>query len=397
MRARLPELLFAAVIVVGVSTPLSAQSMDEMFCQRGESKTGPNTTIRDDNHGNRIWRVSWSSGSCSIDMAARGDVRLKRDLSDIESLSSGGYFELTHRMDGVYRRYEVDNRLGRTERHYYVDRRERELDAEGRRWVATMILELERHTGFAAEWRVSDLLRTGGVSAVLREVERLSSDHVQSRYLTILVDSVKLNDGDVRALMKTASSSIASDHNLSQTLIALGKRGLVTPAVAGDYVAATSTIQSSHDKRRTLQSVLTLDNLQPGTVVQLLNAASTISSDHDRAELLIATGKQGFPSGEARTAYLNAASEIRSDHDKRRVLSRLAAERLTDDQLIAVLRTATSIRSDHDLSSLLVELTQKHTIDGKVRDAYLAAVESIASDHDHRRALSALVKSTAKM
>lgn len=397
MRASLSKLLFATVIVVGVTTPLSAQSVREMLCQHGESKSGQNTTINHDDSGRKTWRISWNSGSCSIDMVSRGDIRLKRDLTDIESLSRGGYFELTHRMDGVHRRYEVDNATGALEKHYYVDRKEQELDAEGRRWIATMILELERHTGFAAEWRVSDLLKSGGVNAVLREVEQLTSDHVQSKYLTVLVDSAKLNDAEVRSIMKVASTTISSDHSLAQMLIALGKRGLVTAAVAADYVAATSTIQSSHDKRRTLQSVLLLDNLQAGTVVQLLNAASTISSDHDRAELLIATGKKGFPGGEAREAYLGAASGIRSDHDKRRVLSRLASETLSDDQLIAVLKTATSIRSDHDLSSLLIELTKNHKIDGKVRDAYLAAVESISSDHDHRRALSALVKSTAKM
>ena len=397
MRSRLPGLALAVVIVVGVSTPLSAQASEEMLCQRGQSKSGQNTTIHDDDSGRRIWRVSWNSGGCSIDLNSRGEVRLKRDLTDIESLSRGGYFELTHRMGGIHRRYEVDNSTGTLERHYYVDRREQELDAEGRRWVATMLLELERHTGFAAEWRVSDLLKTGGVNAVLREVEQLSSDHVQSRYLTILVDSARLGDAEVRSTMKIASTVIDSDHSLAQMLIALGKRGLVTPAVAADYVAATSTIQSSHDKRRTLQAVLTMEGMPAGTVVQLLNAASTISSDHDRAELLIATGKKGFPSGAARVAYLNAAAGIRSDHDKRRVLTRLASEPLADDQLIALLQTATSIASDHDLSSLLIELTKGHRIDGKVRDAYLTAVESISSDHDHRRALSALVKSTAKM
>ena len=397
MKARLWELLFATVIIVGVSPPLSAQSSEEMLCQRGESGSGHNSTIHDDNHGAKTWRVSWNSGSCSIDMTSRGEVRLKRDLTDIESLSSGGYFELTHRMDGVHRRYEVDNRMGRIERHYYVNRREQELDAEGRRWVAVMILELERNTGFAAEWRVSDLLQSGGVNAVLREVERLTSDHVQSKYLTVLVDSARLNDTEVRAVMKTASSSIASDHNLAQMLIALGKRGLVTPGVASEYVAATSTIQSSHDKRRTLQSVLMLEGLPSGTVVELLKATSTISSDHDRAEMLIATGKKGFPGGAARAAYLDAAAGIRSDHDKRRVLTRLGAEPLADDQLIALIQTAATIKSDHDLSSLLIELTKTNKIDGKVRDAYLAAVESISSDHDHRRALSALVKSTARM
>ena len=395
----LARFILASFIII-VTLPIPGRAQNPLkICARGEGgkETHSSNIHTDDEKSETRWVVSWSRDGCSVDMRARGTIRFKRDLSDVESISRGGYFEITHREDGVTRRYEASAEGGDIERHYTVNRREQELDAEGRRWLATVILEFERSTGFVAEWRVSDLLRNGGVDAVLREVRLVRSDYVQKRYLTILLDSARLGDAQVKSVIQVAGEEVGSDYELTTFLMALAKRGYVTEAIAPAFVTATGTIRSDYEKRRALSAVLTLQRLPAAVVVSLLDAAATVKSDYERAELLLATAKvNGLPGGRARDSYLTAASSIRSDYEKRRVLGRLVSDTaLTEEQLVALLTTSTSIGSDYELATLLVDVAKRHVIDGRARDAYLRAAETIASDHENRRALSALVRSSA--
>jgi hypothetical protein len=207
-----------------------------------------------------------------------------------------------------------------------------------------------------------------------------------------MMDSAKLAEPQVRRALTLSGEELSSDHEHANFLADLGRRGYVTTSVASDFVKSTGAIDSDHERRRALGAVLTIKDLPPATVGELLKAATTFESDHERAELLIATVEaNGFPDGPARDAYLGAAGGIDSDHQKQRVLARLTKSELSDDQLVALLSTAKSIRSDHQLATLLVQVSDGRTLDGRSRDAYLAATETIESDHERRRALTALL------
>jgi hypothetical protein len=344
------------------------------------------------NNGDRRLRITWSNDRCTIDMRADGNFELERDLSDVRLLERGATLEIDVRRGDERRRYEVSRDGDTVERRYLVNRREQPIDDEARRWIAGMILELERRSGFAAPTRVAQLLRDGGPDAVMDEVARMSSDHVQRKYLTIMLDSARLQEPQIRRAIKVAGEQLASDHQQASFLVSLGRRGHVTTNVAADFVRSTGSINSDHERRRALSAVLTLPNLPAATVGELLRAASGFKSDHERAELLIATVQaNGFPDGAARDAYLGAATGISSDHQKQRVMSRLAKTELTDEQLVALLSAAKTIGSDHQLASLLVEVSSGRTLSSRARNAYLEATETIGSDHQRRRALTALL------
>ena len=386
----------AAAAVFAASAPIAAAQPTTRICEHsGTDAKGSNHVLVNDH--DRSWSVSWSTRDCSIDMRSRGRIAFKRDLSDIESIDRGGYFEVRHREDDVTRRYEVNATRAGLERQYFVDGRERPVDAEARAWLAAVILELERRSGFAAESRVMDLLRRGGVDAVLDEVERMGESGIQRRYLLIVVDSARVDDGQLRRMLRLASRRIDSDHELASFLIALDKRGYLKRETTSEFVAATATIGSDHDRRRALMAVLGLEKLPENTVIEVLEYAGRIRSDHDRTELLLAVVKRhSIPGRGARQAYLDAAREIDSDHDQRRALARLVEEPLTAAEVGAVLEVAKRIDSDHDLATLLEQVASVHRIDNGLRDKYLAAVDTISSDHDRRRALSALLRSSRR-
>ena len=61
-----------------------------------------------------------------------------------------------------------------------------------------------------------------------------------------------------------------------------------------------------------------------------------------------------------------------------------------------LLKSAPNIGSDYECASLLVEIAKRHTLDSDLRELYIRAADSIQSDYEHRRALSALVKQTGR-
>jgi hypothetical protein len=388
-----PELALMVTLATAVF-PLHAASQATALlddCSASSGKNSSTTSISDENDVRR-WRISWSNDRCSIDMRAEGKFEFEPDLSDVKSMERGAFLEIDVRREGDRRRYEVSREGDGLERTYTVNRAERPIDDEARRWIASMILELERRSGFAAPARVAALLRLGGPNAVMDEVARMSSDHVQRKYLSVMLDSARLEAPDVRRAIVLSGEELASDYEHASFLVDLSRRNYVTTAVAGDFVKATGSIQSDYERRRALGAVLTMDNLPAATVGELLRAAASFKSDYERAELLIATAKaNGFPDGPARDTYLEAASGIRSDHEKHRVLLRLTKAELSDDQLVALLSVAKGINSDYQLATLLIAVSAGRTLDGRARDAYLAATETLNSDYERRRALTALL------
>lgn len=397
-RSTLPAAL-AAIVVASLVTDadLHAQTGVLQECSATGDKGSQSTSIHSDDDERRV-RISWSNGRCTIDMRAEGEFQFERDLSDVRSMARGGYLEIDVRpRDGDRIEYEVRRDGDSIERIYRVNRQEQPIDAEAKQRIAALMLELERRTGFMAHSRVPDLLRQGGPNAVMDEVSRMVSDYVQRRYLSIMLDSAKLAEPDVRRALRLAGEELSSDFEHASFLMALGKDGYVTTAVAGDFVQSTTHIESDFERRRALSAVLALDDLPDAVVAELLRAGESFKSDFERAELLIGTAKKhGFPNGAARDAYLRAASGIESDFEKGRVLSRLTNEELNEDQLVSLLSTAKTINSDFELANLLAGVAKDRSLDGRARDAYMAATETIESSFERARALKALLGDTRR-
>lgn len=387
--------LASSLSLVASADSLRAQTDVLRDCTTNGDKVSQQTSIQSDD-GERRMRVSWSNGRCSIDMRAEGEFEFERDLSDVRSMSRGAFIEIDVRPeDGARREYEVRRDGDSIVRKYSVNREEQPIDAEAKRWIAAMMLQLERRTGFMAHSRVSDLLRDGGPNAVMDEVSQMESDYVQRRYLSIMLDSAKLAEPDVRRVLQLAGEELSSDFEHASFLVDLGKDKYVTTAVAGDFVQSTTQIESDFERRRALGAVLKLEDLPADVVAELLRGANSFESDFERAELLTDVARiHGLPNGAATDAYLQAATGIESDFEHSRVLAQVAKSDLTDDQLYTLLSSLKSIESDFELANLLARIADGRSLSGRTRDAYLAATETIESDFERRRALSALLGTT---
>jgi hypothetical protein len=194
--ARSLAILFALVIVVVLAPP-------------GTSAPSDGTT-----------RMRWSSGIGSRSFEARGSVEFTDDDRDVKTISPGGYILIE---EGSWlrteRSYEIRaDSSGSLSRTYRVGGRAQTMDADAQAWAAGVVLTLIRESGVSAGLRIERLLRKGGPEAVLREVSEIHSDGSKRSYLRELVERGRLNDEQLRDVMRSART-IGSDGNKTGLLI----------------------------------------------------------------------------------------------------------------------------------------------------------------------------------
>ena len=99
-------------------------------------------------------------------MRVRGTVTFKPDLTDVESLSDGGYLAIRTWSLFIPRTVEIRSEGGRLTHRYYVGGLSRPYDDDARRWLASELSStLVRKLGLGAESRTRQILAADGVPA----------------------------------------------------------------------------------------------------------------------------------------------------------------------------------------------------------------------------------------
>jgi len=363
-------------------------------CDRSaRSENGSHSNWSSSDNGSKRWLVRWSEGDCSYEIEARGEVKFNRDVTDIESISSGGSFTLEQHLGDDTKRLVVRPRDdGTLERAYSENGARREFDAAARAWFAEALVALDRQTAFAADQRVPALLERGGVDAVLKEITLVSTDYARRRYYTKLLSMRQLDRAQVKRVVDQAGADMTSDYELAELLVAVSKLDAFGDDSHTAFVAAAKKIGSDYERRRALNALLQRDRLAPATVQALLDAASTIQSDYELAELLIDVSKRYAINDQTRPTYIKALGSIKSDYEHRRVLSAIVAGgALSPAVNRTLLEDAARISSDYELAEFLIQIGKNGGLDASTRNAYFAAADKIDSDYEHRRVLMPLL------
>ena len=352
-----------------------------------------NTSIsHNSDSDDEIETMKWSSGRCSGLVRIEGKIRFSDDFTSVLSLSPNGLFKIEEDDGDTDRRLVIRNTGGRLIYDYRVAGQDREFDAAGKAWLGQAMLSMVRTTGFAADQRIDQLLRSQGPAGVIAEVRLLRSDYVQKVYLNQLLERADLTPALVRQAVETASREIESDYELATVLIAFAKRYDLNDETRAIFINATNTIQSDYEQRRVLGTALSKVQLKSADVSALLKSAQNISSDHERAQLLVGMTQKYKLEPAMRLDYLAAARGIRSDYEKRRVYQNLIKQgSLSSGELVDVLEYAGGMTSDYEKAQLLIELNQNDLSNPALQRAYLDAASEISSDYEHRRVLSSLL------
>lgn len=355
----------------------------------GDAK-GSSSHINVDDGGRKEMRVSWKSERCSVSIEIEGDVTLAPDLTDIVSLAPGAYVEITERSDRSVRRLEMRNRGGQAERKYSVDGDARAWDAEGRRWLATLLVDLERRTGSFAKQRVAQLHASGGASAVLAEIDRLSADYARRRYFTELFAlDAGMDDATLARAIAQAAGDIDSDYELRVVLAEAAEARQFGAASTTAFANAVRSLGSDYERRVAVTALLGRGTLPTSALRTVLSAAKGMSSSYEMRVILTALAKQRALDAEAIGLYADAVASMSSDYERRVALVAILDRDLDDRSLAALFRATREMRSDYERRVVLTAAVKNRALEGEALREFDAAVDAMSSDYERGVVLNA--------
>ena len=355
-----------------------------------KGSSSSSTNMINTNRADRVWRVRWSFDDCRFDMEAHGEITFNDGLTDVARISRGGSLEIELREGSQSRRIRFVQDGGGIERDYSVNGRSSEYDAVAATWLAEVLVAMERRTAFAADQRVPQLVRRGGVPAVLAEVDLMSSDYPRRRYVTKLLETERLTTAQLRDVLAKSARSFSSDYEKAELLVSLSNLDSFDNDAQLEFAKTAGTIGSDYERRRALSALLARDNLSRAVVRELLGAAQGMDSDYELAELLLSVSRKYAINDETRPLYIQALGSIQSDYERRRVLDTVVASGNVPGNLLPdMLSTASAMHSDYELAEFLIRLVRSGPLAPANHEAFFKAVGQIDSDYEHHRVLTA--------
>ena len=346
-------------------------------------------TINTDRHE---WVMNHSDDGREFHLRIKGKPQFTEDYSDIESLAPGGSVTIEEKTPSVARKLEVTAAGdGRLERKYSVGGAARELAAEGKQWMAGIILDAVRQSAFDAERRVARLYERGGAAAVLEEVALIKGDYAKAVYLKQLLNGREVDTAAARRVVQMAARDISSAHEKQQVLAAVAGKYLDDKATLAEFATAIGTIDSDHDRGQALAALVKDRKLTSDQLKIVVPAVARMDSDHDKAQALLALLGSGGAEAVAQPAFFEAVNGIRSAYDRARVLTAVLAAKPGDEALKLVVTSAAGINSDYDKAQVLIAAA-KLVKDDEVRKMLVEVARGIRSDYDRGNVLSAAIK-----
>ncbi len=231
---------------------------------------------------------------------------------------------------------------------------------------------------------------TGDLRPYLFEAaESISSDGDKRR---VLSDIVKKDAGNNESFVRAARAArhISSDGDKAEVLIAMAEPYRASDELHMVYFEAVNSISSDGDHARVLSKLLQAHGDDSDTLARVLRSAEKISSDGDKARVLKEAVSSYRDDSTVQKAFLDAANSISSDGDHQQVLVALVHRQgIGPGTLGEIANSAQRISSDGDKAHVLVDLAGVNI--EPVRDAFFAAADSIHSDGDRSRVLTAVL------
>lgn len=272
---------------------------------------------------------------------------------------------------------------------YWRDGNEQEPGVDTDAHIDALIKRFLRASGFEAEMRVAKILEAGGVEAVLREIDDLSSDYAIRKYVAALSKRESLN-ADQTAQLIDKLIRLKGDHDIARALFSIAESQDVSDETMIAILNVARDIDSDYEKRRVLTAIAARP-FSNGAADQTLALLSTIKSDHDiRVSTEALLMQKEFQEAHGAKLIKTAAAGIESDHDLRLILTQTTA-RLDDPAIADVwFEVIEAINSDYD-KRIAIEAAAGAAGDNDALKARLReAAKSISSEYDRERALKAL-------
>lgn len=389
-------------VSVSVSTgdnspaPFSVQQGAPCWANDGNGHNRISTSNNQSDGSHDTFEVRYSTDNCSLEVTADGKFTLRPDLSDLESISSDGWFRVEERLGRDSKRIEIrrgDN--GSLDHQYWVNGDRTPYNDEARAWLARTLLSVERKTAVAASTRVPQLYKAGGLRGLMSEIAQMESPYAKSLYYkTFLGMGVSLDANTLNSVVKQATIDLASsDYYLAQVLSEFSSQPSINEATWRTFAEGAGTMKSDYYKAEVLKKVLNSGRLSSQTIGILLNSASGIKSDYYLADILQGVASKYAVNADTRQYYVDALRHVQSDYYRGQILSALNREGAWDARTSSfVLTSVGDIKSDYYRSQALGSLVKERHINDW--PSFFNSVAGISSDYYKRETLSTVLQQT---
>ena len=337
------------------------------------------------------WRMQWNDNGTRVDVTLHGTIAFTDDLADVESLSDGGSITIRDSTGTVPRTVEVKASGGKITREYFVGRVSRGWDAEGRRFLATVLPRLVRRSGLGADARVTSIYSKKGSAGVLQEIDVLESDYARRLYLVKLIDVAHPDSSGVGPILERVGSRMTSDYDRRTVLAHVASQVRLDRRASLAYVRAMATMKSDYDQREALNALTRSGAGLDGDAA--FQAVAHMTSSYDKRLVLATIIERGGLSAETKKGLLASAGRMQSDYDRRQVLTAFVdtfgVDAASRDAFFAAVD---AMSSDYDRAEILVSAVHHTPVDGANRAAFLASAGRLRSQYDQNRVLAAIAR-----
>ena len=361
-----------------------------LVCQNVQAQRTNYNKIRFNENSNGKSTYHWVDGRYSLKVELEGRVEWNDDDSGVKSLSRNGRLEVEEKDSG--RKYRIVVEPGEGNKLVYTYRKngkKKELDNEGKRWLAKVLPQVIRESGMGAESRVQRILSEAGVEGVFEEIELIRSPGAKSLYLLYLFEQAELT-GEETAKAAKIAQGISSPGDKTRFLITTARMFLIHDEAVDAYFEAVQSISSPGDKTRALIHLVDEELLKDErTYVIALRTAKTISSPGDKTRFMQKAVPFFIP--QATDVYFETVNTISSPGDHARVLtSLLSSEGLDVDAMIPYLDSVRRISSPGDKARVLTQTAdwlEENRANESLLERYFETAKSISSPGDRSRVL----------
>ena len=191
-----------------------------------------------------------------------------------------------------------------------------------------------------------------------------------------------------------AAQRMTSDNEKGQLLALIARRYQRSDALRDAYLEAVFTMTSDHERSQALLALLDRDSLPLSAVAQVLKSTAMMTSDVSKGLVLKRISPSVFADSAVQRAYLEAIVAMTSDVERGAAIATLVRQRpLTQAVQLALLQATVPMTSDAEKSNFLLLFLDKQGIaDERVRRAFFKAAETLTSDNDYRRIMTAVMK-----
>jgi hypothetical protein len=331
-----------------------------------------------------------SDGFNSFNIEMRGTIEVTDDDTDIKSISSDGYLEITKTSFGSRRAIKISAEGKVVKREYFEGRTAVNYEPEGRKWLAEILPEVVRTTTIAAESRVNRFYAKGGTQGVLNEIDQMKSDYVKSHYANLLMKK-PVQEKDYAMIISSVSENMSSDHYLSQFLENNLSKFLQNKEATQALFSATNKLGSDHYKTQVIKEALRDQSATIDNVKIILASSSKMGSDHYKTEVLTSLMRQSNLTDPIMTEIISSTQSINSDHYRTEILTKALDRKLSPESYQQAVEAVKDINSDHYITQVIKEMLN-NPIDETSLTNLLSVTSSIESDHYRTEVLTTILK-----